>query len=167
MLDGARAQQLLALGPEAFDNDRASWAYVRAQQYAWGGDSARARAWGDTASLGFAAQLKDVPNDPQRHIILGLALAYAGHGRQAMDETARGLALARADTAARMSLNNAYYTYVSARTALLAGDRNKALELLAEAIQLRYFVTPAWLRIDPTWKSVRGDPRFEKLATTP
>jgi hypothetical protein len=30
---------------------------------------------------------------------------------------------------------------------------------------LRYYVSPAWLRIDPTWKSLLGDPRFEKLAT--
>ena len=139
---------------------------VRAQQFAWRGDTARARAMGDTASRGFTAQLKEVPRDPQRHTLLGLALAYAGRGREAMDESARGLALARADTTARMSFNNnAYLTYLSARIALLAGDRNKSLELLSEAIQLRYFVTPAWLRIDPTWKSLRGDPRFEKLAT--
>jgi serine/threonine-protein kinase len=166
VLDSASAQQLLTLGPEAFDNDHAVWAIVRAQQYAWGGDTARARAWGDTASRALVAQLKEVPKDPHRHALLGLALAYAGRGREAMDESARGLTLARADTTARMSLNgNAYYTYVSARTALLAGDRDKALALLVEAFELRYFVTPAWLRIDPTWKSLRGDPRFEKLAT--
>ena len=166
VFDSTSAEQVLALGPETFDDDRTEWAMVRAQQFAWRGDTARARAMGDTASRGFTAQLKEVPRDPQRHTLLGLALAYAGRGREAMDESARGLALARADTTARMSFNNnAYLTYLSARIALLAGDRNKSLELLSEAIQLRYFVTPAWLRIDPTWKSLRGDPRFEKLAT--
>jgi hypothetical protein len=68
---------------------------------------------------------------------------------------------------ATRSINYAYYTYVSARTAVVAGDRGKAIELLGEALRLRYFVTPAWLRIDPTWKSLRGDPRFEKLSTEP
>ena len=167
VLDSASARQLLALGPEAFDNDRALWGYARAQQYAWTGDAAHARAWGDTASREFFAQLKDLPNEPRRRILLGLSLAYAGHGREAMNESARGLALARADTAATMSSLNAYCTYVSARTALLAGDRDKALELLAESMRVRYYATPAWLRIDPTWESLRGDPRFEKLATTP
>jgi hypothetical protein len=80
-----------------------------------------------------------------------------------MAQSARGLALARADTTAKWSVVNAYFAYVAARTALVAGDKSKALELLAESMQLRYFVTPAWLRIDPTWNSVRADPRFEKL----
>ena len=60
---------------------------------------------------------------------------------------------------------NAYFTYVAARAALVAGDKGKALEWLGESLRLRYFVTPAWLRIDPTWNSLRGDPRFEKLVT--
>jgi hypothetical protein len=100
-------------------------------------------------------------------VLLGLSLAYAGRGREAMEESARGQAIARADTTARMSLNTVYGTYICARTALLTGDRDKALELLAETMRSSFFVTPAWLRIDPTWNWLRGDPRFEKLATAP
>jgi hypothetical protein len=103
----------------------------------------------------------------QMHVLRGLALAYAGNAREGMAESARGLDLGAPDTLATRSINYAYYTYVSARTALVAGDRDKAIELLGEAMRLRYFVTPAWLRIDPTWKSLRGDPRFEKLSTEP
>ena len=167
VLDSASAQQVLALGPEAFGNDRTSWAYARAEQYGWLGDSAKAHAWGDSASRMLAAQVKGAPNRAQSHVGLGLMLAYAGRGREAMEESARGLALVRADTAARMSLPNASFTYVAAWTALRAGDRDKALELLAESMRLRFYVTPAWLRVDPTWKSLRGDSRFEKLATAP
>ena len=94
----------------------------------------------------------------QMHVLRGLALAYAGNAREGMAESARGLDLGAPDTLATRSINYAYYTYVSARTALVAGDRGKAIELLGEAMRLRYFVTPAWLRIDPTWKSLRGDP---------
>ena len=103
----------------------------------------------------------------QMHVLRGLALAYAGNAREGMAESARGLDLGAPDPLATRSINYAYYTYVSARTALVAGDRDKAIELLGEAMRLRYFVTPAWLRIDPTWKSLRGDPRFEKLSTEP
>jgi hypothetical protein len=28
-------------------------------------------------------------------------------------------------------------------------------------------ITPALLRLDPTWDNLRGDPRFEKLAAQP
>jgi hypothetical protein len=30
-------------------------------------------------------------------------------------------------------------------------------------VKLPYFVTPAWLRIDPTWAPLKGNPRFERL----
>jgi hypothetical protein len=82
-------------------------------------------------------------------------------------ESARGLALVRTDTSAIHSTLNAYLTYVSARTALLAGDRDKALELLGEALRLHYFVTPAWLKVDPTWNALRSDARFETLESQP
>jgi len=164
VLDSAGEQQLLKLGPEEFDDDRGNWAIVRAQQYYWRGDTALARAWGDTAARAVAEQARAAPRDAQRHILHGLSLAYAGRGREAMEASARGLALARVDTSATFAVGNSYFTYVAARTALLAGNREQALEYLGEAVRLRYFVSPAWLRIDPTWKALRGDPRFEKLA---
>ena len=167
VLDSASVRQLLSLGPDAFDDDRGGWGIVRAQEYYQLGDLAQARAWGDTAVRHFDEQLRDAPLDAQRHVIRGWALAFAGRGREGMAESARGLSLAWVDATAMPSITNAYYTYVAARTALVAGDKDKAVELLGEAMRMRYFVTPAWLRIDPTWNSVRGDPRFEKLLTAP
>ena len=167
VLDSTSAQQLLALGPEAFDDDHGAWGIVRAQLHYWRSDTTQARVWGDTAARAFAEQLRDAPLDPQRHVLRGLALAYAGRGREGMAESERGRALLRADTSTIHSRTFAYYTYVSARTALVAGDRDKSLELLAEAIRLQYFVTPAWLRIDPTWNAVREDPRFKRILSGP
>jgi len=34
---------------------------------------------------------------------------------------------------------------------------------LEKLLKEPYFLTSAWLRIDPTWKALRGNPRFEKL----
>src|SRR5688572_5846361 len=167
VLDSANVQQLLVLGPDAYDNDRGQLGIVRAQLYHLVGDSVQARAWGDTAARHLEAQLRETPLDAQRHVIRGWALAFARRGQEGMSQSARGLALARADTTAKWSVVNAYFAYVAARTALVAGDKGKAIELLAESMQLRYFVSPEWLRIDPTWNSVRGDPRFEKLLTAP
>ena len=163
LLDAGDARLVLTLGPDAFDVDRGSVAIVRAEQYGWQGDSVLARAWGDSAAREFLLQLRAVPTDPQLHVLRGLALAYAGHAREALTEAQRGLAL-RASTAGRESQTYAYFTYVAARTALLAGDRERALTWLAEARRAHYVASPAWLRVEPTWAPLRNDPRFAALA---
>ncbi|HZI26944.1 MAG TPA: serine/threonine-protein kinase, partial [Gemmatimonadaceae bacterium] len=58
VLDSASVQQLLALGPDAFDDDRGQWGIVRAQLYDLRGDTVQARAWGDTAARYLQAQLR-------------------------------------------------------------------------------------------------------------
>ncbi len=164
LLDPEQKRLALTLGPEAFDGDRGGMALVRAQLFDWQGDSAHARAWGDSAAREFAAQLRTVPADPQRHLFRGLALAYAGHGPEALAEAARGLLLQAPTAAGRESLNYAYLTYVAARTALLAGDRTRALGWLADARRAHYYASPAWLSAEPTWEPLRSDPRFAALA---
>jgi serine/threonine-protein kinase len=164
LLDADDTRLVLTLEPDAFDGDRAVQAFVRAQVYGWQGDSVRARAWGDSAAREFALQLRTLPTDPQRHGLRGLALAYAGHGREALAEAERGLVLWAPTAAGRESVGYAYLNYVAARTALLAGDRDRALAGLTEARRAHYFATPAWLRVEPTWAPLRGDPRFAALA---
>ena len=63
-LDDAQQQQLLALPPSAFDNDRAAWALVRAETEHLRGHPAEARVYADTARLAFEEQLRAAPEDP-------------------------------------------------------------------------------------------------------
>jgi serine/threonine-protein kinase len=160
VLDDAAQRRLLAIGPEPFDNDRATWAIVRAQVYGWRGDSAAARAWGDTAAREFAAQIRTAPNDAQRHVMLGLAYAYAGRRPEAVAEGERGVALLPID---RDYLNGPYMVHQLARIHLLLGNREKALDLLEGLLAQPYYLSPGWLRIDPTFAPLKGHPRFEKL----
>jgi serine/threonine-protein kinase len=160
-LDDARQQRLLTLEPEVFDNDRANWAIVRAQVYGWRGDAALARAWGDTAVRGFAAQVREAPDDAQRQVFLGLALAYAGHRSEALAAGERGMALLPVE---RDYQNGTYVRLQMARIHLLLGDREKALDLLEAILAKPYYLSPGWLRIDPTYASLKGNPRFEKLS---
>lgn len=74
----AEQQQILALPPSAFDDDRRSWAIVRAQTYALRGNTVQARVYADSARLAFDEQLRESPEDPPRHAFRGLALAYLG-----------------------------------------------------------------------------------------
>jgi serine/threonine-protein kinase len=162
VLDDADQQRALSLGLEPFDGDRATRAIVRAQIYGWRGDSVRARAWGDTAAPEYATQLRDTPNDAQRHVFRGLALAYAGRKAEAIAEGERAVALVPPE---KDALQNAYFVHVLARIYLLTGENEKALDLLAQLLARPYYLSPGWLRVDPTFAPLKGNPRFERLAS--
>jgi hypothetical protein len=60
------------------------------QIYTLRGDQARARASADTAEVEFRKQLVATPNDPQRNIFLGLALATLGRTAEAIAAATKG-----------------------------------------------------------------------------
>jgi serine/threonine-protein kinase len=160
-LPDSMQQVVLGLGADAFDGDPGSTAIVRAQLYHWRGDSAASRAWGDSAQRHFADQLRSNPEDPTRHAVRGLALAYAGRFAEAVSEGERGVALRPIAQDAEFG---PYYLHQLARIYLLVGQPAKAMDLLERLLAIPYYLSPAWMRIDPDFKALHGDPRFERLA---
>jgi len=160
VLDDAQQQTLVQLPPSAFFDDPTAWGSVFMQTYWYRGEKARARAYADTARMAFEAQLESAPNDPQLHVLLGLALAYMGKKDEAIAQGERGVAL---DPITRDAVNGAYYQHQLVRIYLMAGEPEKALDLLEPLLEMPYFLSSGWLRIDPTFASLRGNPRFEKL----
>jgi len=118
-LDDAQQQQLLALPPSAFDDDRAAWALVRAETEHLRGHPAEARAYADTARLAFQEQLRAAPQDPQRHAYRGLALAYLRRKAEAIKEGERGVALM---PISRDAYLGAYVQHQLVRIYLLVGE---------------------------------------------
>jgi hypothetical protein len=159
-LDSAEESVLLRLRPDAFDNSRGAWGIVLAQQYALKGDMAHARIFADSARLGFEANLHATPGDAQLHVFHGLALAYLGRKDAAVHEAERALALA---PLASDALFGPYFQHQAARIYTVVGEKNKALDLLESDLRIPYYLSPAWLKIDPNFASLRGNPRFEKL----
>jgi TolB-like protein/tRNA A-37 threonylcarbamoyl transferase component Bud32 len=151
---------VLRLTPSAFDEDRASWAVTQMQLSALRGDQARARAFADTARVEFERQLQSVPNDPQRNIFLGLALATLGRKAEAIQRAERGAGFTPLSTD---QTNGAYYLHQLIRVYLAVGEKDKALDKLEELVKVNYILTPGYLRIDPNFAPLKGNPRFEKL----
>jgi tetratricopeptide (TPR) repeat protein len=160
VLDDAQQQQLLALPPSAFDDDLGNWGIVRAQTYWLRKDPAKARVYADSARLAFDEQLRATPDDDQRHVFRGLALAYLGRKAEAIAEGKRGVSLL---PIRRDAYNGPYDQHQLARIYLLVGEPEKALDQLEPLLKMPYYLSPGWLKIDPTFAPLRGNARFERL----
>jgi serine/threonine-protein kinase len=159
-LDSVYERILQRLPPSAFDGDRGEWGSVMAQEYAVRGDGARARAYADSARLAYEAHLKVSPNDANLHAQRGVALAYLGRRSEAVAEGERGVALV---PMAVDAFSGPAYLLQLARIYMLVGEQEKALDLLERLLKLPSYLSPGWLRIDPNFASLRGNPRFERL----
>jgi tetratricopeptide (TPR) repeat protein len=159
VLDDAQQQQLLALPPSAFDDDLGNWGIVRAQTYWMRKDPAKARVYADSALLAFDEQLRATPDDDQRHVFRGLALAYLGRKAEAIAEGKRGVSLLPISRDAY----GPYDQHQLARIYLLVGEPEKALDQLEPLLKMPYYLSPGWLKIDPTFAPLRGNARFERL----
>jgi TolB-like protein/Flp pilus assembly protein TadD len=150
----------LELGSEVFEDDRAAWAISRTHLYWLRGDKPRARAWADTARVAFEAQLREAPDDPQRLVIHGVALAYLGRYADAIREGNRAVELL---PPSKDMYFGPYIQHQLLRIYLLAGEHDAALDNVEQLLEMPYTLTPAWLRIDPMFDPVRKHPRFVKL----
>ena len=160
VLDDPQQKLVLTLRPDAFDSDRSAWATVLMEVYELRGDHAKARAYADTAYAATMQQLREAPNDAQRHVISGLQLAYMGRKAEAIDAGLHGIALS---PLASDKQNGPYYQQLMARIYLMVGEPEKAIDMLQPLLKTPYFLSPGWLRVDPTWAPLKGNPRFERL----
>ncbi len=160
-LDDPEQQLLLRLPVGAYDGDRGTWGGVIAQTYYLRGDLAKARAYADSGLAGYAETLKATPDDPQRRVFLGLMLAYLGRKADAIREGERAASLM---TGLHDGYMGPYIQHQLARIYVLAGEPDKAVDQLEALLKMPYFLSPGWLRIDPNFAPLRGNPRFQKLA---
>jgi serine/threonine-protein kinase len=161
VLDESQQQLLLRLTPSAFDNDRGSWASVRAQTYALRGNAAKTRVYADSALVTLKHQLLSSPDNAQRHALAGLAYAYLGRRADAIREGRRAVELL---PVSRAAADGAYIQHQLVRIYVLVDEHEQALDQLEPLLRIPYILSPGWLRIDPAFDPLRGNPRFERLA---
>jgi tetratricopeptide (TPR) repeat protein len=104
--------------------------------------------------------LRDAPKDGQRHVLHGLTLAYLGRKAEAARESQRGVALY---PVAKDAYNGPYMQHQLVRIYLLIGEHEQALDQLEPLLKIPYYLSPGWLKIDPNFTPLRGNPRFERL----
>ena len=161
-IDDDQLRTLTTLTPDDLDGGRADWALAVSEAHRFLGDSARSRAYGDSAVTAYNAMLATWGNRRDRgQIVVTRALALALAGRL-------GEARATADEAGRLlplgsGLQSSYVTYVRARIDVLAGDRTAAVARLRSLVDHPAQQSRSSLAIDRTLAPLRGDPGFEAL----
>jgi tetratricopeptide (TPR) repeat protein len=162
-LDSAQQVLLLGLTPAPFGDDTVAWGLALAGARALRGDSGAARAYADSARAGAETQLSVIPDYAQVRVLRGLAFAYLGRRADAVREGERGAALL---PPAKDAYEGLYLQHQLARIYILLGDHHRALDKLEPLLKTPYYLSPGWLKIDPTFAPLRGNPRFERLVAT-
>ncbi len=150
---------LLRVTPGAFD-DRGTWAIIRTQLLHFRGDLAQTRIYADSARLAMEERLRNTPDDAQSYVFRGLALAYLGRKAEAIAEGERAVKLVPSDKDAYFG---PYVQHQLVRIYILVGEPDKAMDRLEPLLKMPYFLSAAWLRIDPNFDPLRNNPRFRKL----
>jgi serine/threonine-protein kinase len=89
-----------------------------------------------------------------------VVLAYLGRRAEAVREGRRAVSLV---PAAKNAFLGPYAQHQLARIYIIVGEPEKALDALEPLLEIPYYLSPGWLRIDPTFAPLRGNPRFERL----
>ena len=162
LLDEPHRELLFTLTPAAFDNDPGVRAIVLAQAYALKGDAKNVRLHAEEARRVIEEQLRSGTQDPGRHAVLGLALAYLGRKEEAIREGRRAVELL---PVSREAVGGPYFQHQLARIYILAGEPEKALDQLESLMKIPNSLSPGWLNIDPNFDPLRRIPRFQKLVS--
>jgi eukaryotic-like serine/threonine-protein kinase len=160
VLDEEQQQLLMRLTPVPFGDDRGGWGLTLASVHGLRGNQLKARAYADSARSALQQAIEANPHDAQLHVILGTALAYLGQRDEAVREGIRAVAML---PVAKDGFAGPYLQHQLARIYLLVGNPEKALDQLEPLLKIPYYLSPDWLKIDPNFASLRGNPRFERL----
>ena len=158
VLDDAQRDVLLRLTPGAFGGNREVWGLTLAQAWALRGNQARVREYAEEARRANSAA---EARGGEPNVYLGLALAYLGRRAEAIREADGSVALGPIE---RNTFDGPEVQHLAVRIHILLGNHERAMDLLEPLLKVPYYLTPGWLRIDPYFDPLRGNPRFEKLA---
>jgi Flp pilus assembly protein TadD len=101
------------------------------------------------------------PEDARIHAALGMALASLGEDEAALRAARHATELLPVE---REVLRGSFLMDDLARTQARLGDHAAALATLARLLASRnHAISPGLARLDPEWRGLREDPRFESL----
>ena len=124
------------------------------------GDAAGVRNSAEEAGEATRSRYAPRPRSPGGHVGLGVALAYLGRKEDAIRE---GSVASPCRPVSKDAVLGPYYQHQLVRIYIVVGEPEKALDQLEPLLKIPYLLSPGWLKIDPNFDPLRGNPRFQKL----
>jgi TolB-like protein/Tfp pilus assembly protein PilF len=131
-----------------------------------GNAGAAAQAY-EQARLSFDTVLREQTDNANLISSLAWTEACLGHKDKALELARKAIVV---DPASKNAYSGPEREEMLARIEAHFGDKDDAIAALQHLLSIAYGqppVTPAFLRIDPDWDNLRGDPRFQKLCQEP
>ncbi|HEU5041540.1 MAG TPA: tetratricopeptide repeat protein, partial [Gemmatimonadales bacterium] len=161
-LEDDRLRLLTSLTPDDLDGARGDWALAVAQAHRFLGDTARSRAYADSAVAAYTVMLAQWGKRKDRGQVVGTkawALALAGRTREALAAGDSSITLQPLGS----GIQAPYVAYLRARIDALAGRQTEAIARLHQILGYPAHLSRGWIRIDRTLASLRNAPGFAAL----
>jgi serine/threonine-protein kinase len=160
MTDPVMRQAMIDLQwfPDA--GDRALFLGNKAAFYYLDGNTARARAYADSAAILLRNRLKDRADDSQYFIALSGVEAVRGNREEARRAIDRAVEL---QPVSRDAYGGAEVLGSRAVTLVLIGDYDGALTQLEQLLSMPSFASRNSIRLSPVFSPLRGNPRFQRM----
>ena len=159
--DDAYQAEVARLTPESFEGDTLAYFGFKAGVYRYRAERAKARAYDDSARTEALAMIARHADDVFTHASLAVADAYLGRRKEAIDAGRRAVAIL---PPSKDALDGQAGPRALAVVYTVLGDTGAALDQLEALLAVPSFLSGPRLRADPTWASLHGNPRFERLA---
>jgi serine/threonine-protein kinase len=117
-------------------------------------------AYLDSARVGMEAKVRAQPDEATYHSRLGVIYAQLGRKSDAVRE---GETAVRLMPTSREAWRGANLVTTLALIYTIVGRRSDAVDRLESVLSIPSQISPAVLRSDPRWATLRGDPGFERL----
>jgi eukaryotic-like serine/threonine-protein kinase len=160
VLDQAQQARIFAMSPEQFYGDTVWWQTASAAIRMLQGHGATARVLADSARRSLLTVIRDTPDDAYTHSRFALVNAFLGRRDEALQAAEKSISLL---PITKDALNGALLVYRLACVQSRLGMESEALATLGTLLAVPFYVSPAWLRIDPNFAALHESPDFQRL----
>ncbi|MEK9136964.1 MAG: hypothetical protein AAB393_07565, partial [Bacteroidota bacterium] len=124
------------------------------------GDPSRSRQLFDEARKQLESLLVATPEDGRFHSAIGITYAGLGRKGDAIREAQKGVELLPVE---KEAWRGSYRLVSLATVYTMVGEQEKALDVLERLVSIPADFSVQLLKIDPTWKPLSGNARFQRL----